>query len=65
MDTASASLAVSTTVSLYAGLEGALERMYPYDVDVVQSLDEVPPEQETTLNEDTLERVQAAANHPG
>ena len=38
---------VSTTVSLYAGLEGALERMYPYDVDVVQSLDEVPPEQET------------------
>ena len=26
---------VSTTVSLYAGLEGALERMYPYDVDVV------------------------------
>ena len=29
---------VSTTVSLYAGLEGALERMYPYDVDVVQFL---------------------------
>ena len=45
---------VSTTVSLYAGLEGALERMYPYDVDVVQSLDEVPPEQETALNEDTM-----------
>ena len=56
---------VSTTVSLYAGLEGALERMYPYDVDVVQSLDEVPPEQETTLNEDTLERVQAAAADAG
>ena len=52
-------------VSLYAGLEGALERMYPYDVDVVQSLDEVPPEQETTLNEDTLERVQAAAADAG
>ena len=56
---------VSTTVSLYAGLEGALERMYPYDVDVVQSLDEVPPEQETTLNEDTLERVQTAAADAG
>ena len=56
---------VSTTVSLYAGLEGALERMYPYDVDVVQSLDEVPPEQETALNEDTLERVQTAAADAG
>ena len=46
---------VSTTVSLYAGLEGALERMYPYDVDVVQSLDAVPPEQEpTALEQRTL-----------
>ena len=56
---------VSTTVSLYTGLEGALERMYPSDVDVVQSLDEVPPEQETALNEDTLERVQTAAADAG
>ena len=39
--------------------------MYPYDVDVVQSLDEVPPEQETALNEDTLERVQTAAADAG
>lgn len=56
---------VSTTVSLYAGLEGTLNRMYPYDVDVVQPLDEVPPEQETALNADTLERVQTAAADAG
>lgn len=56
---------VSTTVSLYAGLEDSLDQMFPYDVDVVQKLEGVPPEQETTLNEDTLERVQAAAADAG
>ena len=56
---------VSTTVSLYAGLEDSLDRMYPYDVDVVQKLEGVPSEQEAALNADTLERVQAAAAEAG
>lgn len=56
---------VSTTVSLYAGLEDSLDQMFPYDIDVVQKLEGVPPEQETTLNEDTLERVQAVAADAG
>ena len=56
---------VSTTVSLYAGLEDSLDRMYPYDVDVVQKLEGVPSEQEAALNADTLERVQAAAADAG
>ena len=56
---------VSTTVSLYAGLEGSLDRMYPHDIDVVQQLEGVSPEQEAALNEDTLERVQTAAAEAG
>lgn len=56
---------VSTTVSLYVGLEGSLDRMYPHDIDVVQQLEGVSPEQEAALNEDTLERVQTAAAEAG
>ena len=56
---------VSTTVSLYAELEGSLDRMYPHDIDVVQQLEGVSPEQEAALNEDTLERVQTAAAEAG
>ena len=56
---------VSTTVSLYAGLEDSLDRMYPYDIDVVQSLDGVPPEETESVTTDTLERVQAAAAEAG
>lgn len=56
---------VSTTVSLYAGLEDSLDRMYPHDIDVVQQLEGVPPEQEAALNADTLERVQTAAAEAG
>ena len=56
---------VSTTVSLYAGLEDSLDRMFPYDVDVVQSLEGVPPEETEALTADTLERVQAAADEAG
>ena len=56
---------VSTTVSLYAGLEGSLDRMYPHDIDVVQQLEGVSPEQEAALNEDTLDRVQTAAAEAG
>ena len=56
---------VSTTVSLYVGLEGSLDRMYPHDIDVVQQLEGVSPEQEAALNEDTLERVQTSAAEAG
>ena len=56
---------VSTTVSLYAGLEGSLDRMFPYDVDVIQPLDGVPPEEAESATADTLERVQAAAAEAG
>ena len=56
---------VSTTVSLYAGLEGSLDRMFPYDVDVVQPLDGVPPEEAESATADTLERVQTAAAEAG
>ena len=56
---------VSTTVSLYVGLEGSLDRMYPHDIDVVQQLEGVSPEQEAALNEDTLDRVQTAAAEAG
>ena len=56
---------VSTTVSLYAGLEDSLDRMFPYDVDVVQSLEGVPPEDAESATADTLERVQAAAAEAG
>ena len=56
---------VSTTVSLYAGLEDTLNRMFPYDVDVVQSLEGVPPEEAESATADTLERVQAAAAEAG
>ena len=56
---------VSTTVSLYAGLEDSLDRMFPYDVDVVQSLEGVPPEDAESATADTLERVQAAATEAG
>ena len=56
---------VSTTVSLYAGLEGSLDRMYPHDINVVQQLEGVSPEQEAALNEDTLDRVQTAAAEAG
>ena len=56
---------VSTTVSLYAGLEDSLDRMFPYDVDVVQSLGGVPPEDTESVTADTLERVQAAADEAG
>ncbi len=56
---------VSTTVSLYAGLEDSLDRMFPYDVDVVQSLDGVPPDDAESATADTLERVQTAAAEAG
>ena len=56
---------VSTTVSLYAGLEGSLDRMFPYDVDVIQPLDGVPPEEAESATADTLERVQTAAAEAG
>ena len=56
---------VSTTVSLYAGLEDSLDRMYPHDIDVVQSLDGVPPDDAESATADTLERVQAAAAEAG
>ena len=56
---------VSTTVSLYAGLEDSLDRMFPYDVDVVQPLDGVPPEEAESATADTLERVQTAAAEAG
>ena len=56
---------VSTTVSLYAGLEGTLDQMFPYDVDVVQPLDGVPLEEAESAAADTLERVQAAAAEEG
>ena len=56
---------VSTTVSLYVGLEGSLDRMFPYDVDVVQSLDGVPPDDAESATADTLERVQTAAAEAG
>ena len=56
---------VSTTVSLYAGLADTLDRMFPYDVDVVQSLEDVPPEEAESATADTLERVQAAAAEAG
>ena len=56
---------VSTTVSLYAGLEDTLDRMFPYDVDVVQSLEGVPPEEAESAMADTLERVQTAAAEAG
>ena len=56
---------VSTTVSLYAGLEDSLDRMFPYDVDVVQSLDGVPPDDAESATADTLERVQTAAADAG
>ena len=39
--------------------------MYPHDIDVVQQLEGVSPEQEAALNEDTLERVQTAAAEAG
>ncbi len=56
---------VSTTVSLYVGLEGSLDRMFPYDVDVIQPLDGVPPEEAESATADTLERVQTAAAEAG
>lgn len=56
---------VSTTVSLYAGLEDTLDRMFPYDVDVVQSLEGVPREEAESATADTLERVQTAAAEAG
>lgn len=56
---------VSTTVSLYAGLEGSLDRMYPYDIDVVQPLDSVPLGEAESMTADTLEQVQIAAAEAG
>ena len=52
---------VSTTVSLYAGLEGSLDRMFPYDVDVIQDVTEGSGEDDAAITAENLTELQAAA----
>ena len=52
---------VSTTVSLYAGLEGSLDRMFPYDVDVIQDVTEGSGEDDAAITVENLTELQAAA----
>ena len=56
---------VSTTVSLYVGLEGSLDRMFPYDVDVIQDVTEVSGEDDAAITVENLAELQAAAERSG
>lgn len=56
---------VSTTVSLYVGLEGSLDRMFPYDVDVIQDVTEGSGEDDEALMAENLATLQAAAERSG
>ena len=52
---------VSTTVSLYAGLEDSLDRIFPYDVDVIQDITEGSGEDDAAIMAENLTELQAAA----
>ena len=41
---------VSTTISLYVGLENSLNRMFPYDIEFFQDLDRQPGDPMDYLN---------------
>ena len=56
---------VSTTVSLYAGLEDSLDRMFPYDVDVIQDVTEGSGEDDAALTVENLAALQTAAERSG
>ena len=56
---------VSTTVSLYAGLEDTLDRMFPYDVDVIQDVTEGSGEDDAAIMAENLTKLQAAAERSG
>ena len=56
---------VSTTVSLYAGLEDSLDRMFPYDVDVIQDITEGSGEDDAAIMAENLATLQAAAERSG
>ncbi len=51
---------VSTTISLYIGLENSLNRMFPYDIEFVQDLDRQPGD-----SMDYLAQVSAAGQDAG
>ena len=56
---------VSTTVSLYAGLEDSLDRIFPYDVDVIQDITEGSGEDDAAITAENLATLQAAAERSG
>ena len=49
---------VSTTVSLYTGMESSLDQMFPHDVDIIQSLDDRDEDGPQLSTEELLAQVE-------
>ena len=49
---------VSTTVSLYTGMESSLDQMFPHDVDIIQSLDDRDEEEPLLTPEELIAQVE-------
>lgn len=49
---------VSTTVSLYTGIESSLDQMFPHDVDIIQSLDDRDEDGPQLSTEELLAQVE-------
>lgn len=49
---------VSTTVSLYTGMESSLDQMFPHDVDIIQSLTDGDEEEAQLTPEELIDQVE-------